>query len=243
MPTDRGLSPRMRGNLLVSGASTPRSWVYPRACGGTVYIGSSRVTDEFSGLSPRMRGNRRRRCRRVSCPWVYPRACGGTSTSLPGELPARGSIPAHAGEPLYGRGGGVGIGVYPRACGGTTTVGQLGDAMRGLSPRMRGNLKNDFIQTSTTGSIPAHAGEPGIAGHGAHGDGVYPRACGGTRRTLLSTSLLMGSIPAHAGEPKGVLHVLATHRVYPRACGGTQIPLLNSSILEGSIPAHAGEPA
>ena len=92
----KGLSPRVRGNLLVAiraqpgGRSIPARagepvWfhrgmiagrVYPRACGGT--FSRSAILSSRSGLSPRVRGNRRQ-------------------PGTPGA--ARGSIPARAGEP------------------------------------------------------------------------------------------------------------------------------------------------
>ena len=78
----RGLSPRVRGNLYgiadpdallrsipacagepTSCLSTcPRTWVYPRVCGGTHRIRAA--SDTRRGLSPRVRGNRERRTAR-----------------------------------------------------------------------------------------------------------------------------------------------------------------------------------
>ena len=72
----RGLSPRVRGNLnhvrisksqhgsipacagepLVPSPSGPRTQVYPRVCGGTVF--TFRFLFPMMGLSPRVRGNR-----------------------------------------------------------------------------------------------------------------------------------------------------------------------------------------
>ena len=114
---DRGLSPRMRGNLLVSGvvprgrgsipahagepSTSPRELrttrVYPRACGGTGAPLSSSILP--MGLSPRMRGNQYELARELPVKRVYPRACGGTLYARGGGVENRGSIPAHAGEP------------------------------------------------------------------------------------------------------------------------------------------------
>ena len=114
--SDRGLSPRVRGNLPSSKSKpTPRRSipacagepaaslpsaevirVYPRVCGGT-YV-CIRLNARRKGLSPRVRGNH------------------GAPERLPAVI---GSIPACAGEPpgccptsLHGE-------VYPRVCGGT----------------------------------------------------------------------------------------------------------------------------
>ena len=90
-------------------------------------------------------------------------------------------------------------------------------------------------------SIPARAGEPRSNADFNGLTGVYPRACGGTRRFRpfapriggLSPRVRgnlsqgrgdkfgQGSIPARAGEPcTGQVHIIG-YRVYPRACGGT----------------------
>ena len=173
----RGLSPRMRGNRHegsrtdgVSGsipahAGEPSrrsmqydvTWVYPRACGGTADALFALIARR--GLSPRMRGNRN---------------TGGALASLPG------SIPAHAGEPLER----VVImsvrRVYPRACGGTSLPIFNAIAIKGLSPRMRGNRIRVCTHKGRSRSIPAHAGEPQSHALPCKARGVYPRACGGT---------------------------------------------------------------
>ena len=134
---DKGLSPRVRGNLGDVGGAVRRQGsipacagepcrnargrldgrVYPRVCGGTTV--QRKATQMQLGLSPRVRGNRTRRYR-----IAY----------------VEGSIPACAGEPvpvaLYIRLRRV----YPRVCGGTYPYHPLGEGKDGLSPRVRGNL-------------------------------------------------------------------------------------------------------
>ena len=132
----RGLSPPTRGNLAVKssapsggrsipahagepGTAAQRSFsgsVYPRPRGGTTVI--CRVQWTSPGLSPPTRGNPRR--------FVPPRFL-------------RGSIPAHAGEPL-----GTLIPcqipmVYPRPRGGTPNCAARIRLRPGLSPPTRGN--------------------------------------------------------------------------------------------------------
>ncbi len=174
-----GLSPRLRGNRRVRGELIPdngsipapagepspvlqRLWdsgVYPRACGGTADRAASRSL--FAGLSPRLRGNRK-----------SPRCRGALS----------GSIPAPAGEPKRRYSERAQSRVYPRACGGTARTAAESACLRGLSPRLRGNLIPRRITIKISGSIPAPAGEPKIAVNSREHVRVYPRACGGTSR-------------------------------------------------------------
>ncbi len=136
-PLATGLSPRVRGNLQAScgraredgsiparagepgrpGRRPAMTWVYPRACGGTLVRPTEAVS--VAGLSPRVRGN-------------------PLDESVP---PGRTwSIPARAGEPTRRARSMTAPRVYPRACGGT--VVEFGKTLRlsGLSPRVRGNL-------------------------------------------------------------------------------------------------------
>ena len=52
------------------------------------------------------------------------------------------------------------IAVYPRACGGTEARASQPTNIRGLSPRLRGNLIPHPIAWRYKRSIPAPAGEP-----------------------------------------------------------------------------------
>ena len=241
-----------------SGTSSD-SWVYPRACGGT--IGGLIAAMIQMGLSPRVRGN-------------------------PSQLrtsPVSGrSIPARAGEPQMPTRNDWWRRVYPRACGGTTTGTLDAVACIGLSPRVRGNPPVRRHSDAPRRSIPARAGEPARLAVAAMPGAVYPRACGGTiaseSKTPLGKGLSprvrgnplqlndvehgKGSIPARAGEPAGRAAVPLDVEVYPRACGGTFGLLTITAAFEGlsprvrgnrpartwsaashrSIPARAGEP-
>ena len=234
-----GLSPRLRGNRpLASNASvksrsipapageplaftarTQKSWVYPRACGGTASRGVLAVYAK--GLSPRLRGNHLDR---------------GSVVEIAG------SIPAPAGEPSERRGAAGRRRVYPRACGGTTLTRSTASPMMGLSPRLRGNQCQLHHLKGRIRSIPAPAGEPQLSAIDGSASWVYPRACGGTcsapaalhKSRGLSPRLrgnpiyccdiyiFAGSIPAPAGEPSLPMRLTGTVRVYPRACGGTR---------------------
>ena len=213
-----GLSPRVRGNRLTdpyagnADRSIPacagepcqlpmppnRCQVYPRVCGGTTIERSPRI--RRIGLSPRVRGNR---LLSGYC-WHWMR-----------------SIPACAGEPASASHGDVNMGVYPRVCGGTIEDKLDSVETKGLSPRVRGNLRMDRGPTQQCRSIPACAGEPtaGLSGGFIHE--VYPRVCGGTLRITLRKTRICGLSPRVRGNP-------------------TLIP--EPKPVTGSIPACAGEP-
>ena len=153
----RGLSPRVRGNLMgirqsgsgsgsipacagepiPRGAGRGRGRVYPRVCGGTNT--SSVIPLRGVGLSPRVRGNRL-----------------GSECYISKDR----SIPACAGEPTIIRHRGSLSQVYPRVCGGTLTKKPYDHSANGLSPRVRGNHPLSALDGLPGGSIPACAGEP-----------------------------------------------------------------------------------
>ena len=61
-----------------------------------------------------------------------------------------------------------------------------GEAVPGLSPRVRGNPYPHVLYSICDGSIPASAGEPGEPVGVVIPVGVYPRECGGTLCVLES---------------------------------------------------------
>ena len=145
------------------------------------WIRAKAVYIVLNGLSPRLRGNQWRE------------DYGGRTL---------GSIPAPAGEPCMAFTCHSIRRVYPRACGGTSLWQAGRVALRGLSPRLRGNLAQRRERNSYCRSIPAPAGEPWLPGLTMQRCSVYPRACGGTFMAMLD-----------ANPPSA--------KVYPRACGGT----------------------
>ncbi len=154
---DHGLSPRLRGNLLLqqflelcygsipAPAGEPDSlnkgpavdMVYPRACGGTVQWPQIDVV--VVGLSPRLRGNH---------------VLARTHNEDPRSIPAPAGEPAPPGAPSGSRW------VYPRACGGTGSSPGRPHRIGGLSPRLRGNRPVREPTRVAARSIPAPAGEP-----------------------------------------------------------------------------------
>ena len=92
-------------------------------------------------------------------------------------------------------------------------------AMRGLSPRVRGILKQRKAMSVYTRSIPACAGDPmAMVGAGVMG-AVYPRVCGGSTEREFQAGIVQGLSPRVRGilDRRGVRQ--AGHRSIP-ACAG-----------------------
>ena len=125
--------------------------------------------------------------------------------------------------------------------------------LRGLSPRVRGNLPPPIRLYVGRGSIPACAGKPRNRSLQAPLRRVYPRVCGETellrrrgpgpwglsprvRGNQKAPVLALGnggSIPACAGKPRGGTAVKISGPVYPRVCGET-------GSKSGCVCAHLG---
>ena len=98
----RGLSPRVRGNLVLQHPDTMELRSIP-ACAGEPFGGAG-TDDALDGLSPRVRGNRQN----------FRQGVG-----------VGGSIPACAGEPGHPANRDALSAVYPRVCGGTSSCCSL----------------------------------------------------------------------------------------------------------------------
>ena len=259
-----------------STTSAPRD--YPRVCGGTFFRRLSR--DLFAGLSPRVRGNLSMHGPVHVARRTIP-ACAGepcppaTSASLTQGLSPRvrgnplprdhvycvvGTIPACAGEPPAASARRHRGQDYPRVCGGTVVRPRSRSPPRGLSPRVRGNLRPDRPRRRLRGTIPACAGEPParLTAHPPAED--YPRVCGGTQTLQLrhwqTQGLsprvrgnlrpdrprrgLCGTIPACAGEPPPLRPGATSSKDYPRVCGGTDSSTAVSRTVPGLSPRVRG---
>ena len=192
-----GLSPRVRGNPrnlqylsrqtgpIPACAGQPRQWqdqlrcarAYPRVCGATVAVRDGAGAGK--GLSPRVRGN--------------PGHHRGVARVL-------GPIPACAGQPSRCPGGADANEAYPRVCGATATSVILHASSSGLSPRVRGNPREDLRPNPSIGPIPACAGQP-AGTQGREGNtGAYPRVCGATSPMARSAALCTGLSPRVRGN-------------------------------------------
>ena len=254
-----GTIPAGAGEPRRAACQRPRTWDYPRRCGGTQTSRGSSTT--CVGLSPQVRGNR---------------------LDLFLVFDTIRTIPAGAGEPTTHLAHVYDGRDYPRRCGGTRQARLLWPRRRGLSPQVRGNRVAGAGEVGGEGTIPAGAGEPLDLGGAVAEVKDYPRRCGGTGRRAkvtrnpkgLSPQVRgnqlgpvrhvagAGTIPAGAGEPVSRCRLPWVPWDYPRRCGGTAVHepdrLRNQGLspqvrgnLElpdvgrepvGTIPAGAGEP-
>ena len=148
-------------------------------------------------------------------------------------------------------------------CGGTRRQSGPAPGRRGLSPRVRGNLRRRRRQTRRRRSIPACAGEPSCGWDWGAIGSVYPRVCGGTGRAITilnedeglsprvrgNRAVLVAarhkgrSIPACAGEPTPAICAPSTPSVYPRVCGGTHPGYMRTFNTIGLSPRVRGNRA
>ena len=145
-------------------------------------------------------------------------------------------------------------------CGGTAGPPVKTAAIKGLSPRVRGNRGRPTSGANICGSIPACAGEPTVVVASSGRAEVYPRVCGGTSPATERRSVVAGlsprvrgnrafpvgqrpaagSIPACAGEPASSAVTRYRPGVYPRVCGGTRGDAPDSLLHRGLSPRVRG---
>ena len=235
--SDQGSIPAGAGEPLSNRHNQETGRVYPRGRGGAGGL----ITEGYlsKGLSPRARGSHGN----SFCPYLR-----------------QGSIPAGAGEPNSDRNGWYADRVYPRGRGGAAGQREHGHEQAGLSPRARGSRRAADPRYHRMGSIPAGAGEPGVASIIGSIFWVYPRGRGGApdfsplgglawglspraRGSQAGEGALNGcggSIPAGAGEPSFPVPALPRSRVYPRGRGGAFFPAWKASKAEGLSPRARG---
>ena len=90
---------------------------------------------------------------------------------------------------------------YPRVCGGTSPPMRQVDGCDGLSPRVRGNPRNECADVRLLRTIPACAGEPTSSFQPLNEGQDYPRVCGGTSISISPNCWLGGLSPRVRGNP------------------------------------------
>ena len=150
-----------------------------------------------------------------------------------------GLIPAHAGNTGWLSGGGSVFGAHPRTRGehhlshagkdaalgssphtrGTRLGGPQPDARGGSSPHTRGTPRCGNSPATTTGLIPAHAGNTAKALHQAWLSRAHPRTRGEHINRGIEVGDALGLIPAHAGNTGQHRDLPTLHGAHPRTRG------------------------
>ena len=145
-------------------------------------------------------------------------------------------------------------------CGATFASADSGIDTRGLSPRVRGHLKDLISPCELLRSIPACAGPPRLYARFRRRTQVYPRVCGATGPFKkpgspdggLSPRVRghlphrpaprrgNGSIPACAGPPSKATPTVRRPEVYPRVCGATALGCGTFVTIGGLSPRVRG---
>ena len=177
-----------------------------------------------------------------------------------GNLDAAGSIPAHAGQPPPDIRRRVNRKVHPRSRGAATTTPITGGDRGGPSPLTRGSPSVNVTPAVLAGSIPAHAGQPGLGCASPSFRRVHPRSRGAAKyqdflpKLKLGPSPLTrgsrgqrcwwqkpnGSIPAHAGQPRRRRACVLPATVHPRSRGAAAPAAICAVSTAGPSPLTRG---
>ena len=150
--------------------------------------------------------------------------------------------------------------VHPRSRGAAGNYGIGRQRPLGPSPLTRGSLCWDCDCRNTSGSIPAHAGQPARAPDAIRGDRVHPRSRGAASRAWPSTLSARGpspltrgsraattavegaggSIPAHAGQPSRASWRTRRAGVHPRSRGAASGSGAQGNSCKGPSPLTRG---
>ncbi len=168
--------PAPAGNGELALVSMAMATVHPRACGER----RDKLVEYQSecGSSPRLRG---------------------TATATRSALARRRFIPAPAGNGIPERLKAAVRAVHPRACGERQLRRQVGNAIRGSSPRLRGTGQSQQRLQGRRRFIPAPAGNGQPPGRVVRHHAVHPRACGERLELVGEPCLVVGSSPRLRG--------------------------------------------
>ncbi len=195
--TPEGLSPCVRGKLIVPGTNPNHGrsipmctgetqltqfqvfqfQVYPHVYGGNVNRSTTVVT--VLGLSPCVRGK----------PFAFDPAAAGS-----------GSIPMCTGETSYTMATEYLEGVYPHVYGGNDPTGRAHKVKNGLSPCVRGKPSPGRWARASPGSIPMCTGETWWQCHPMGMTEVYPHVYGGNFGCVFRQPIVGGLSPCVRGK-------------------------------------------
>ncbi|MDK2955365.1 MAG: hypothetical protein PWQ57_861 [Desulfovibrionales bacterium] len=110
---------------------------------------------------------------------------------------------------------------YPRVCGGDSRMSATPILYMGPSPRVRGRRGGIICQKSSTGTIPACAGETSALVSTSSGSRDHPRVCGGDALTMTSLHITTGPSPRVRGRRLRRMKWTSANGTIPACAGET----------------------
>ena len=234
-----GIIPAYVGNTVRLTFAWPETWDHPRVCGEHARNAWNGVVGW--GSSPRMRGTHAENRRRHNIQRIIPAYAGNTFIV--------GLVRFMAWD-------------HPRVCGEHATSILAARFEWGSSPRMRGTPYTSKRYESSTGIIPAYAGNTLVACSPCCWFWDHPRICGEHDEHADTIELRTGSsphmrgtlphsrswiehhgiIPAYAGNTCLISQIIARLRDHPRICGEHRWLRAVPSAPAGSSPHMRGTP-
>ena len=132
-----------------------------------------------------------------------------------------GLIPAHAGKTTPYFSIGSRSPAHPRACGENSSSVFATVPSVGSSPRMRGKLRRDLLDSLRYRLIPAHAGKTIVFFFGGLVGRAHPRACGENWRLGVGGRSFGGSSPRMRGKLRGGADFCNDRGLIPAHAGKT----------------------
>ena len=194
-------------------------------------------------------------------------AVTGSSPRVRGRLdhervlePARGLIPACAGQTRAAPAARPPRRAHPRVCGADGLEDDSAVTDTGSSPRVRGRPRSRSMLKLSPGLIPACAGQTRRPRVGLIGSRAHPRVCGadlsaindaphkrgssprvrGRPSDWIAFSSWRGLIPACAGQTRRCRTLCFGRRAHPRVCGADRHSHQNAPPVLGSSPRVRG---
>ena len=238
------------------------------------------LRNPWSGIIPAYAGNTRCRTGFQAGCGDHPRVCGehqldalvggirtgssprmrGTPLVVWGDSCDEGIIPAYAGNTPRAAWTPRSCRDHPRVCGEHVSCSATTEPVVGSSPRMRGTRFKCARQSSTTGIIPAYAGNTPKRRSVAPRSRDHPRVCGehkitaggasteagssprmrGTHLSAGASATYRGIIPAYAGNTSACMRVTGRVRDHPRVCGEHNGNPSAVTFVSGSSPRMRG---
>ena len=151
-----------------------------------------------------------------------------------------GITPAHAGNSLFPRPGGMPSWDHPRTCGEQNALISLYKRSQGSPPHMRGTGKQGEFSKLNVRITPAHAGNSYLQGCRQHKAQDHPRTCGEQRSGNEYKTVPVGSPPHMRGTVLQVQRIKQPQRITPAHAGNrNSTPLISTHFWDH--PRTCGE--